>query len=90
MERHPEGSQAFLPMTADPFLVVVAPAAGGRPGRPRALLSRPGQGVNYARGTRHGVPAPLSLPGLLAVIDRIGPGPNLVKHGWAEPWIVGG
>ena len=55
VERHPLGSQAFVPMTEDPFLVVVAPDDGGRPGTPRAFLTRPGQGVNYLRGVWHGV-----------------------------------
>ena len=59
MERHPEGSQAFLPMSLEPFLVVVAPDDGGRPDRPRAFITRPGQGVNYRRAVWHGVLAPL-------------------------------
>jgi ureidoglycolate lyase len=88
LERHPEGSQAFLPMTADPFLVVVAPDDGGAPGRPRAFLTEPGQGVNYARGTWHGVLAPLAAPGLFAVIDRIGPGANLEEHPLDPQWVV--
>jgi ureidoglycolate lyase len=80
MERHPEGSQAFLPMSAAPFLVVVAPDKGGLPGPPRAFLTAPGQGVNYLRGTWHGVLMPLAAPGLFAVIDRIGDTPNLQEH----------
>ncbi|MDG4648507.1 ureidoglycolate lyase [Roseibacterium sp. SDUM158017] len=88
VERHPDGSQAFLPMTADPFLVVVAPDAGGAPGRPRAFRTVPGQGVNFHRNTWHGVLTPLSPPGLFAVVDRIGPGPNLQEHWFDEPWLV--
>jgi ureidoglycolate lyase len=80
MERHPAGSQAFLPMSFDPFVVVVAPDEGGTPGRPRAFLTIKGQGVNYHRGTWHGVLTPLYEPGLFAVVDRIGKGPNLEEH----------
>lgn len=90
LERHPEGSQAFLPLSADPFLVIVAPDAGGRPGLPRAFLTAPGQGVNYLRGTWHGVLAPLAPPGLFAVVDRIGAGANLQEYRYPEPWVVEG
>jgi ureidoglycolate lyase len=80
VERHPDGSQAFLPMTQAPFLVVVAPDMGGRPGQPLAFLTAPGQGVNYHRGVWHGVLCPLAAPGLFAVIDRVGAGANLEEH----------
>jgi ureidoglycolate lyase len=88
VERHPDGSQAFLPMTQAPFLVVVAPDEGGVPGTPLAVLTATGQGVNYHRGVWHGVLAPLSAPGLFAVVDRIGDGPNLQEHWFADPWTV--
>lgn len=88
MERHPDGSQAFLPMSMDPFLVVVAPDDGGKPGRPRAFLTAAGQGAGLLRGTWHGVLTPLSGSGLFAVVDRIGPGANLEEHWLAEPWTI--
>ncbi|MEY8843133.1 ureidoglycolate lyase [Cribrihabitans sp. XS_ASV171] len=88
VERHPEGSQAFLPMTQAPFLVIVAPDAGGAPGRPRAFLTAPGQGINFYRGTWHGVLTPLSAPGLFAVVDRIGEGKNLEEYWFDTPWTV--
>lgn len=88
VERHPLGSQAFLPMSLDPFLVVAAPDEGGVPGAPRAFRTAPGQGINFARGTWHGVLTPLAPPGLFAVIDRIGAGPNLEEHWFDSPWIV--
>ena len=88
LERHPDGSQAFLPMHAHPFLVTVAPDAGGRPGTPRAFVTAPGQGINLHRGTWHGVLTPLHAPGLFAVVDRIGPGPNLEEHPIDPPWSV--
>lgn len=88
VERHPEGSQAFLPMTEAPFLVIVAPDEAGRPGTPRAFLTQPGVGVNYHRGTWHGVLTPLAAPGLFAVVDRIGDSPNLEEHWFDTPYEV--
>lgn len=80
MERHPLGSQAFLPLSADPFLVIVAEDDGGRPGTPRAFVTAPGQGVNYRRNVWHGVLTPLERPALFAVVDRIGEGGNLEEY----------
>ena len=88
VERHPEGSQAFIPMTYQPFLVIVAPNEGGQPGRPRAFATQPGQVVNYHRGTWHGVLTPLRGPGLFAVVDRIGNGSNLEEYWFSEPFEV--
>jgi len=88
VERHPLGSQAFVPMTEEPFLVVVAPDEGGRPGRPRAFITRPGQGVNYLRNAWHGVLTPLGRPGLFAIVDRIGEGVNLEEHLYDADWQI--
>lgn len=88
VERHPDGSQAFLPMSFDPFVVVVAPDVDGKPGQPRAFLTNAGQGVNYHRGTWHGVLTPLHAPGLFAVVDRIGEGANLEEHWFDTPFTV--
>ncbi|MFD2740577.1 ureidoglycolate lyase [Sulfitobacter aestuarii] len=88
MERHPEGSQAFVPMHQNPYLVVVADDDGGKPGQPRAFLAQPGQGVNLHRNVWHGVLCPLQDPGLFAVIDRIGEGANLEEHWFDRPWQV--
>ena len=88
VERHPLGSQAFLPMTEHPFLVIVAPDEGGTPGRPRAFLTAPGQGINLARGAWHGVLTPLADPGLFAVVDRCAEGPNLQEYRWDQDWTV--
>ncbi len=90
IERHPEGSQAFLPMSEHPFLVIVAPDAGGLPGNPRAFLTGARQGINFLRGTWHGVLTPLHAPGLFAVIDRIGEGANLEEFTYTEDWTVAG
>lgn len=85
IERHPEGSQAFLPMTQHPFLVIVAadPKA-----KPRAFITTGAQGINLHRGTWHGVLTPLYAPGLFAVIDRIGTSANLEEFRYPQSWSV--
>ena len=88
LERHPEGSQAFIPMSEHPFLVTVAPDQDGAPGVPRAFLTAPGQAINLHRATWHGVLTPLHLPGLFAVVDRIGPGANLQEFFLEPPYRV--
>lgn len=88
VERHPDGSQAFLPMAHVPFLVVVAPDEGGVPGQPLAFVTKAGQGINFHRGTWHGVLTPLHAPGLFAVVDRIGEGANLEEHWYETPYRV--
>ncbi len=90
VERHPDGSQAFLPMSEHPFLVIVAPDEGGVPGAPQAFLTDGAQGINLLRGTWHGVLTPLSAPGLFAVVDRIGTTPNLEEYRFQKPWTVVG
>jgi ureidoglycolate lyase len=88
VERHPEGSQAFVPLDGVPMIVIVAPDVDGSPGQPEAFLSAPGQSINLHRGTWHGVLAPFQQPGQYIVIDRIGDGANLEEHWFKEPWIV--
>lgn len=85
IERHPDGCQAFLPMTENPFLVIVST---GPEAKPQAFLTSGAQGINLHRGTWHGVLTPLSAPGLFAVVDRIGTTPNLDEHRYSEPWTV--
>lgn len=89
VERHPDGSQTFIPMTQNPFLVVVAPDAAQGPGHPRAFRTAPGQAISFLRNTWHGVLTPLTAPGLFAVVDRIGPGANLEEFWFDEPYLVG-
>lgn len=77
LERHPLSSQLFMPLSAAPFLVVVAPP-GEHVERAsvRAFVTNGAQGVNYRRGTwHHPVIALRSLCEFL-VVDRAGPGAN--------------
>ncbi len=77
LERHPLGSQLFIPLSGERFLVVVAPAAAV-PDRAavRAFVTDGHQGVNYRRGTWHHPLIALAGAGTFLVIDRAGPGPN--------------
>lgn len=88
VERHPLGSQTFVPMSLDAFLVIVASDEKGRPDIPRAFRTEPGQAINFHKGTWHGVLTPLAAPGLFAVIDRIGSEDNLEEHWFDTPYQV--
>ena len=90
LERHPLGSQAFIPMSQSRFLITVAEDAGGVPGAPRAFIARAGQGVNLRRNVWHGVLCPLDGSGLYAVIDRIGEGNNLEEYWLPQPIEITG
>lgn len=77
MERHPLGSQAFMPLDARPFVVVVAPAGDSvEPGDLRAFVTDGRQGVNYRRGVWHHSLIALDAPARFLVVDRGGPGNN--------------
>lgn len=77
MERHPLGSQAFVPLSGRPYLVVVAPA--GRPPTAadlRVFLAGGEQGVNYAPGVWHHPLLALGAVCDFLVVDRSGSAPN--------------
>ena len=81
MERHPLGSQAFIPLQDAPYLVVVAPNADDvGPGDLFAFLAQGRQGVNYCRDLWHHPLLVLEDGHQFLVIDRSGPGDNCVEH----------
>jgi len=88
VERHPLGSQAFYPLSPRPFLVIVAEDHGGKPGTPRAFLTAPHQGVNFAMNTWHGVLTPLAEASDFLVVDRGGEGNNLEEYFFETPYLV--
>ncbi|QND52264.1 ureidoglycolate lyase [Phyllobacterium sp. 628] len=77
LERHPLGSQAFVPLQNRPFLVVVAEDDAGRPGMPVAFLAWGHQGVNYGRNVWHLPLISLEDVSDFLVVDRGGAGDNL-------------
>ncbi len=86
MERHPLGSQAFIPLTDTPYLVVVAPPGPLDPARLRAFLTRGWQGVNYAKGVWHHPLLALERVSDFIVIDRGGEGANC-DEAWLDEGI---
>lgn len=88
VERHPLGSQAFLPTSTDPYLVVVATDVEGRAQHPEAFITNGYQGVNYHRNTWHGVLTPIVKQSLFVVIDYIGGGHNLEEFEFQLPYVI--
>ena len=78
MEKHPLGSQAFIPMKQTTFLVLVAPE-GKKPdlNKIEAFVVPPEIGVNYNPGTWH-FPLIATEDMNFLVVDRKGSGDNLV------------
>ena len=77
LERHPLGSQAFIPLDGQSFVVIVAPAGDApQADAVRAFVTNGRQGVNYRRGVWHHSLIVLGQPSRFAVVDRGGPGPN--------------
>jgi ureidoglycolate lyase len=77
MERHPLASQAFIPMSGKPYLVVVAPAGAAPKAEDlRVFLARGDQGVNYATGVWHHPLLALETVCDFLVVDRSGSAPN--------------
>ena len=78
MEKHPLGSQAFIPMKETIFLTFVAPQ-GEKPNieKIESFIVPKGKGVNYKAGVWH-FPLIATEDMDFLVVDRKGPGDNLV------------
>jgi len=86
LERHPLGSQAFMPLNGRPWLAVVAE----RPEAPacRAFLCRGDQGLNYRAGVWHHPLLVLGAAQDFLVVDRAGSGENLDEVFFQTPITV--
>jgi ureidoglycolate lyase len=74
-ERHPLGSQSFVPLSGRPYLVAVAPAGDFDPAAIRLFRAGGHQGVHYRKGVWHHFLLVLDESDFL-VVDRSGPGDN--------------
>ncbi|GJH38015.1 ureidoglycolate lyase [Paraburkholderia hospita] len=89
MERHPLGSQAFIPLNDKPYLVVVAPAGELDESKIRAFVTSGWQGVNYAKGVWHHPLLALGEVSDFVVVDRGGDGLNLNEQNLRESqWLT--
>jgi ureidoglycolate lyase len=89
MERHPLASQAFIPLSATPFLIVVAPPTETLDlAAIRAFRSNGRQGINYRRGTWHHPLLALERVSDFVIVDRSGAGANCDEIPIAERGIV--
>lgn len=89
MERHPLGSQAFIPLNDKPYLVVVAPAGELDESKIRAFVTSGWQGVNYAKGVWHHPLLALGEVSDFIVVDRGGDGLNLNEQDLRESqWLT--
>ena len=88
MEKHPLGSQAFIPMKETTFLSLVAPK-DEKPdlNKIEAFIISPGLGVNYKTGTWH-FPLIATENMNFLVVDRKGSGDNLKVQKLEENQVI--
>ncbi len=84
LERHPHGSQAFVPLRGEPFLVVVAPPGPQPDARSIRVFRTDGQqGINYRVGVWHHPVLALRDEDEFLIVDRAGTLPNCDEHFFA-------
>ena len=84
LERHPLGTQAFVPLSDAPYLVVVG---YGPSGAPRVFRAQ-GQGVNFRKGVWHHPLFALERTSDFLVLDRDGEGDNCDEIALDERWRI--
>lgn len=85
LERHPLGSQAFVPLSKTPYLIVVSESPQHAP---RCFLAREGEGVNYRRGVWHHPLLALEQESEFLIVDRLGTAPNCEEATLPQAWII--
>ena len=92
LERHPYGSQSFIPLQQQQFIIIVAlPLDHLQPDEQKiyAFLSNGKQGITYHQGVWHHPLITLEAESDFLVVDRIGGGQNCDVHHLVEPkWVI--
>jgi len=88
MEKHPLGTQAFIPMKETTFLTLVAPEGEKlEMEKIESFVVPKGKGVNYKIGIWH-FPLISTEDMDFLVVDRIGPGENLIVENLNQEEIL--
>jgi len=88
MEKHPLGSQAFIPLKETTFLVLVAPQGDSlNLNKIESFIVPPGIGINYKPETWH-FPLISTENINFLVVDRKGPGDNLIIENLQKEKII--
>ena len=89
VERHPLGSQAFVPLGPSRMIVVVAPPEESVEASDlRAFVTNGRQGINYHRGTWHMPLIAFESGQEFLIIDRAADQPNCDIHSLDEPVML--
>ncbi len=88
MEKHPLGSQAFIPMKETNFIAFVAPS-GNKPdiSKIESFIVSPGMGINYKPGIWH-FPLISTENMNFLVVDRKGAGDNLIIYNFEKEKVI--
>jgi ureidoglycolate lyase len=89
VERHPLGSQAFIPLSGFSFVVVVAPPGESvEPQDLQAFVTNGAQGINYHRGTWHMPLIALNGSQEFLVVDRAPGEGNCEQHYFEQKLLL--
>ena len=91
VERHPLGSQAFVPLSPCKMILVVAPVGESVDEEELVAFETNGlQGINYAKGTWHMPLLAFEKGQRFLIIDRAADRPNCDMHELENPILLAG